>query len=1048
MIPVRLSGCVFVLAAILAGQTNSDSGDIHGAVTDPGGGPVAHARISVVDGVRGETREFTADPSGEFHADALPPGLYRVRIEASGFAVKNIEGVEVRVGETLVLKTALDVGTVRSEVTVTAEIPAVDTVRTQQADTIDFQKIQELPVNERNYLGLALTTPGVVRTGSLVDGSDLRAAQTPQSGLSFGGGNGRGNGFLLDGEENYVNSGGVRPSVSQEAVEEFQVNRSGFTAEFGNALGGMLNTITRSGGNETHGNAFAFLRDSAYQARNFFDPAKSAYTRGQYGGTVGGAIRKDKTFYFAAFERRERHETSFVPIEQDKTPFYNLTSSQQALVTYLEGTSKANLQTLGAKLQKALIPANNPYLIKLFDTNSGNFPFAETNDTGSIRIDQRFSDKDLFFFRGNITQGDDQNAAVGALVGYSRSRSIGLTSGTAMVSNTYIFNPQWIGESRFMFGYEGLHVVPNDPNGPEIDVEGYGSFGRDIFLPATTFDRHYELTQNFSRTAGKHAIKFGVDVNPVRDTVMSDTFFSGRFQFGAGVTMAQLINSIAKSSTAATGLASTLTASGQTALAASLANSITSLQAFGLGIPLYYQQGFGNPNWIGNTGRYNLFVQDAWKAASNFNVNIGLRLEMETDPSPVPAQLHNFGPRFGFAYTPFRDGKTVIRGGYGLFFSRIDAQEANLPATLNGTQIAQVFVTAQGQPSVINPETGLPVSSLNVWDTLLAQGVIGHSPITLADIAQFGLVPGPNSPDRVIFGIDKNFRSPYAQQSSLEIQHAFGEFALSASYEFNRGVHEPRTLDQNLYYTGRTANGQPTFGFYNPAILQDNVIQATANSWYNALIVQATKRYSRHLALNAHYTFSKAEDESTDFNSDFEPNDQLNAAAEKSLSSFDQRHRFVASAIFDTFSRGSGGTWAGKAFGNWTLAPIFEAHSGQPFNVLAGYDTLGDNHNTTHRPFGFGRNVGLGPNYYSGDMRLSRRFALHPDSRRNVECIAEGFNLANRTNFRTLNNVVGTADPAQVPRPIVGHIGDPLDPYSFTSAYNPRQFQFALKLNF
>lgn len=1048
MRPLVLGGSFLLLVATLAAQTHSDSGDINGVVTDPSGGPIAHAQISVTDTVHGETREFSTDLAGVYRADALQPGVYRIRIEAPGFAIKNVEGVEVRVGDSVVLKTALEVGALRSEVSVTAEIPPVDVARTQQADTIGFREIQELPLNERNYLGLALLTPGVVATSGIVDGSDQRAVQTPQSGLSFGGGNGRGNGFFIDGTENYVNSGGVRPSVSQEAVEEFQVNRSGFTAEFGNASGGILNIITRSGTNQTHGDAFGFLRDSAYEARNFFDPTSSSYTRAQYGATLGGALRKDKTFYFLAFERHERHEIAFVPIEQDKTPFYNLTSTQQALVTYLEGSSKASLQTLGQKLQKDLIPANNAYVLNLFNTNSGNFPFAETNNTGSVRIDHRFSEKDLFFFRGNITQGDSENSAVGALVGYSRARSSGLTAGTAMVSNTYIFNPQWIGESRLMFGYDGLKVVPNDPNGPDIDVEGYGSFGRDIFLPSTIFDRHYEFIQNFSHTTGRHSLKFGVEINPVRDTVVSDTFFSGRFQFGPGVSMGVLVNSISKNPNAATGLAATLTAAGQSALAASLTDSITSLQAFALGIPLYYQQGFGNPNWIGTTGRYNMFLQDAWKVAPNFNINVGLRYEIETDPSPVPAQLHDAGPRFGFAYTPFRDGKTVIRGGYGLFFARIDAQEANLPATLNGTQIAQVFVTAQGQPSVINPETGAAVTALNVWDTLLAQGVIGHSPITLSDIAQFGLVPGPNFPDRVIFGMDKNFRAPYAHQANLEIQHAFGDLAVSASYEFNRGVHEPRTLDENLYYTGKLADAQPTYGFYNPDILQDNVVQSTANSWYNALIVQATKRYSKHFTLDAHYTFSKAEDDTTDFNSDFEPNDQLNAAAEKALSSFDQRHRFVATAIYDSGRLDGTGAWTRKLFGNWTVAPIFEAHSGQPFNVLTGYDYVDDNHDTTHRPLGFGRNVGRGPDYFSADMRLSRRFVFRPDARASLECIAEGFNLANRTNFKTLNNVVGTADPAAVPRPLTGHIGDPLDPFSFTSAYDPRQFQFALRVNF
>ncbi len=1045
---LRLLLVFAVFTTVIFGQAHSDSGDINGQITDANGGAVAGAKVTVTNVEQGISRGFESDASGEYRATALTPGTYRVQVEATGFSAKNVDGVQVRVGDTVVLKTSLEVGSVNTVVSVTAESPAIETARTQQAATVDFQRIQELPINQRNYLGLALTTPGVVQTDSIVDGTDYRVVQTPQSGLSFGGGNGRGNGFFIDGAENYVNSGGVRPSVSQEAVQEFQVNRNSFSAEFGNASGGVINIITRAGGNDIHGDIFGFLRDSAFQARNFFDPTKSSFTRGQYGATIGGAIKKDRTFYFIAFERLERHETAFVPIEQDPTPFYNLTASQQSLVNYLNSVPSASFQQIGQQLQQALTPANNPAVLQFFNQNSGEFPFSETNNQGSVRIDHRFNDKDFMFLRANITSGFDQNAALGALIGYSRGRSIDVLDDTAMLSNTYVFSPKWIAESRLMFGDVQLKVIPNDPYGPQIDIEGFGSFGREIFLPSRTFERHYEAIQNFNYTSGKHAVKFGVDIDPVRDTVVSETFFGGRFQFGPGVSLGQLINAQDGNSSAAADLGLLLTASGRGDLASALNDSITSLQAYALGVPLYYQQGFGNPNWIGTTGRYNMFVQDAYKATSKLNLNVGLRYEIETNPTPVRSQFKNVGPRFGFAYTPFGDAKTVIRGGYGLFFSRTDAQVANLPATLNGVQIAQVFVTALGQPSVINPETGLPVTSVDIWSKLVSQGVIGSRTISLSDIAQFGLVPGPNSPDRVIFGIDPKFRDPYAHQVSFELEHAFGEYAVSASYEFNRGVHEVREIDENLYYTGRLPSGQPTYGFYNPDILQDNILQSTANSWYNALILHVTKRYSNHLTLDAHYTFSKAEDETTDFNSDFEPNDQLNARAEKALSSFDERHKFVFSAVFDSASANGGNSWHQKLLRDWLVAPIVQAHSGQPFNILTGYDSVGDNHDTTHRPLGFGRNVGHGPDYISADMRLSRKFPLSHDGQRNLEFIAEGFNLANRVNFRTLNNVVGTSDPSMVPRPLEGHVGSPLDPFSFTSAFEPRQFQFGLKINY
>jgi hypothetical protein len=382
----------------------------------------------------------------------------------------------------------------------------------------------------------------------------------------------------------------------------------------------------------------------------------------------------------------------------------------------------------------------------------------------------------------------------------------------------------------------------------------------------------------------------------------------------------------------------------------------------------------------------------------------------------------------------------VVRGGFGLYYSQINAQIPNLPATLNGTQIAQAAITPLGIPGLINPTTKQPLTSFDVYQTLLAQGVIGKRSITRQDLAQFGLQPGPNAPGRVIFGMVDDYVNPYAQQASFEIERAVGSVALSAAYQFTRGARLPRILDRNLYYTGRTASGQPTFGFYNPAILQYNVEESTAKSFYHALIFQATRQFSSNFSMNAHYTFSKAIDEVTDFNSDFSPQDQLNARADRGLSSFDQRHRFVFSALIASPA-------ANVLLRDFTVAPILDANSGRPFNLLTGFDNFGDRHATNHRPWGAGRNIGRGPSFFSADLRLARRFPF-ADGRRGVEITAEGFNLLNRTNFKSVNSSVGSLALAQLPSPIVGHAGIPTDPLSFTAAFAARQFQLGLKISF
>jgi hypothetical protein len=331
----------------------------------------------------------------------------------------------------------------------------------------------------------------------------------------------------------------------------------------------------------------------------------------------------------------------------------------------------------------------------------------------------------------------------------------------------------------------------------------------------------------------------------------------------------------------------------------------------------------------------------------------------------------------------------------------------------------------------------------------MAQGVIGKRSITRADIAQFGLNPGPNTPLSVVFGIAPGFVNPWAHQASFEIERAVEDTAFSLAYNFNRAAHIVRILDRNLYYSGKLADGTPTYGFYNPMISQLNIFESTANSFYHAMTGQVSRRMRGRHAFMAHYTFSKAMDEVTDFNTDFQPHDQLNARAERALSSFHQKHRMVASAVLmSPWHSGKDKSFANRLLGDFILSPVMSANSGRPFNVLAGVDNLGDRHSTTHRPLGLGRNVGRGPNYVSFDTRLTRKFVLGADGTRNIEFTAEGFNLLNRTNFKSINNTVGNIAASQLPNPLLGTRGIPTEALAFTSAFDARQFQFGLKINF
>jgi hypothetical protein len=1042
MCALRCVIIAFLLAAAAFGQAQIGSGNLSGTITDSSGALLPQAAVTVTDPERGIKRTAATDSSGEYRIAALPPGTYQVRAEAKGFAIQNIQGVEIRVGDSVVLPIQLSITEVTTEVNVLAETPVIDVERTQQSAAVQRQQIRNLPINRRNYLDFALLTPGVVETTSMVDGTDYRVVQAPQSGLSFGGSNGRGNAFSVDGAENYVNSGGVRPSVSQEAVSEFQVNRNSFSAEFGGASGGAVNIVTRSGTNELHGNVFGFLRHRSIQARNYFDPTEdgAGYTRTQAGVTLGGPLRRDKTFLFGAFERLDRHETSFVPILQDRSVFSRLTPSQQQLVDFFNASGVPQLRGLGQQMTAALTTANYPGTVQLFDTNSGIFPFAEDNNQFLAKLDHRFTDNHSVFLRLNLTQDYSENALLGALLAYNRGRNIEQRDYTAVLSDTYVINPQWISETRLQFAHYTLDVGTIDPFGPSIDITGYGLFGRDIFLPSKIIERHYQLVQTFSHNAGAHRLRFGGEINPVRDNVMSETFFSGRFSFGEVVPLGQLLSVATGNPNFSQQLAATLTSLGQSQLVPNLAAPITSLQAYNLGYPSFYQQGFGNPNWVGWSKRYSLFLQDNWRLHPRFTLDLGARYDLEVNHPVMDTDPNNIAPRAGFAWSITGDNRTILRAGAGLFYSQNGIQVPNVADTLSGSYIQQVFVPLTGTPGLNNPLTGRPLTSADIWQRLSAQGIIGNRPILREDLSQFGVTPNPNLPFAVIFGIVDQWRNPYSQQASVEIERGIGTFSISAAYNWNRAARLPRILDRNLRYGPPRPNGQPTFTFVNPLVFQRNIYEPTANSFYSAGVFQVNKRFSRGWSLNAHYTISRAIDEVTDFNTDFQPHDQLNARAERALSPFHQKHRFVASAVFESSVQNS-------LLGGWVLSPIFTATSGRPFNVLTGVDNMGDRRVNTHRPLGAGRNIGRGPAYQSLDLRLSRRFSLGAEGR-NLEFIAEGFNLFNKTNFRSVNNVVGNITVNELPPDIEGFRGLPSEPLAFTSAFDPRQFQLGVKINF
>ena len=323
IVSLTLMGSVAVDA-----QTNT--GSIRGFVYDETRAVIRDVTVTAIDESRGVAQEAVPTDSGGFVLSHLVPGRYTLRFEAPNFATLTVEGFEVQVGGISTFSPQLAVAATETRVVVSAAStrPVIEPERVQQSDHIDSVRIQNLPINRRDYLGLALLTPGVVNTNHIANAIDRRILPTPSSGLGIGGGSGRGNTFMIDGLDNLYNSGSVRSSISQDAVQEFQVNRNSFSTEQGGAPGGTINIVTKGGTNDFHGTLFGGLRNRRFQARNYFDPEKSPYTRAQSGVSIGGPIKPNKTFFHLAYERLDRHESQIVPLLADRSFLTSLTDSR------------------------------------------------------------------------------------------------------------------------------------------------------------------------------------------------------------------------------------------------------------------------------------------------------------------------------------------------------------------------------------------------------------------------------------------------------------------------------------------------------------------------------------------------------------------------------------------------------------------------------------------------------------------------------------------------------------------------------------------------
>lgn len=1132
---------------VVFGQGVGSSGEIRGTVIDPAGGLIPKATIVAEDAEKGIRRTSVTDASGQYEFSGLPPATYRITAKSSGFQTEILRDVVVNVGQTVILDIHMKISAGQEIVEVSTEPPVVETERGHQADTLNEQYIADLPIDRRDYLTFTLLMPGVSDSTRLASNQDFRVKQTPQSGLSFYGSNGRGNSVTVDGGEANDDAGGVRLNLSQEAVQEFQINRSNYSAELGGASGAAINIVSKSGTNKVGGSLYGFFRNDALDAADpfaisqalqpgqTFNPAvpdtlgknvKNSLSRQQFGGTIGFPIKKDKTFLFASFEGLRQDAQNAVPLlsttkilrPDDGTGIvFNGQSSGNNQVAIFNGLATSNASSVpclsptplgnavaaklpspftnmhnlppavcAAVLNGALTvsPATSPvssFLLNQFEDNGGLFPYNTRRYQASGRLDHHFNDQNQFTLRYNYTHDLEQSPDVQSLTGFSRGSSIHAYDNTLQIGWYHLFTQSVQNAFQAQWNYSSFDVIPNSPGQIGLDLPGYGNFGTQIFIPSLTIMRRPEVSDSLTLTRSRHTFKFGGEFLERGNHSESHTFFPGRFFFGplpGGLLSPCLAAPSAPTAVGGCGLAASVNPA-----------SINGIQSGAFGLPQFYQQGFGNPNYDYPRPFTALYGQDAWKIAENFTLNFGVRYELDSQYGPLKSDKDNVAPRVSFAWDPFKNHKTVIRGGFGLFYSQIYGQIGDVIQTLgnvNGTrQIANILVPLTGDPFDPN------ISSASIFGGLFALGLVqcttptaGNAAcvtpqalqsVTKTPITPNGLVvsnTGPLPPLTVIFSGQPNYQNPYSEQASFGIEREIAPgFSISLSGIYSHTLRLPVAIDVNaLPAPIKTipgtlmANGKPAsfrnwrgtscpgggFGtcFINPLIVQADQYSSQASALYEGGIIEVKKRFGSNFTLIGNYTYSKAFDTATDFNSDFGPQDNNALSAERGLSDFDQRHKFVAAAVIDS-------PWKKGFASGFELAPIVRFNSGHPFNLLAGADVNGDNHSTNDRPIGAGRNTGLGPNYSDFDMRLSRSFKF--GEKASLQLLAEGFNILNRTNFASVNNVVGpnfglilaAGGTGATTFNVKGTTAvSPSQLLGFTSAFPKREIQLGVRLSF